>query len=120
MAELGTERHRRAASEHMFDTSWQTSRMAGGMRRGEGTPLKDRVRRGAVTETAAGAEQDGGRHCWVVDSPGHPGRWPGVLLEWRRSDRGWDGLVVYVIPEPHGDGVRLVERWVDAEHLERV
>jgi hypothetical protein len=43
-----------------------------------------------------------------------------VLLEWRRTNRGWDGLVAYVIPEPSGDGVRLVERWVAASHLERV
>jgi hypothetical protein len=83
--------------------------MAGGMTRGDGTPLKDRARRGgAAATTGAPAEPDGGRHCWVIDSPGHPGRWPGVLLEWRRTERGWDGLVAYVIPEPHGDGVRLV------------
>jgi len=95
--------------------------MAGGMSRGDGTPLRDRPRRGgAVGATAADAEQEGGRHCWVVDSPGHPGRWPGLLLEWRRSERGWDGLVAYVIPEPHDNGVRLVERWVGATHLERV
>ena len=95
--------------------------MAGGMSRGEGTPLKDRVRRGGNPAAArAGTERDGARHCWVVDSPGHPGRWPGVLLEWRRTERGWDGLVAYVIPEPHGEGIRLVERWVGADHLERV
>jgi hypothetical protein len=94
------------------------------MSRGDGTPLRDRVRRGGATiETgAAGGEavDAGGRHCWVVDSPGHPGRWPGVLLEWRQADDGWEGLVAYVIPEPHGRGVRLVERWIGAGHLEPV
>lgn len=95
--------------------------MAGGMRRGDGAPLKDRVRRGgAATNSDPGSDHDGGRHCWVVDAPGHPGRWPGVLLEWRRTDRGWRGLVAYVMPEPYGDGVRLVERWLPADHLERV
>jgi hypothetical protein len=97
--------------------------MAGGMSRGGGTPLKDRTRRGggnADDVPEASREEAAGRHCWVVDSPGHPGRWPGVLLEWRRVGQRWDGLVAYVIPEPHGEGVRLVERWVGADHLERV
>lgn len=66
---------------------------------------------------------DGGRHCWVVDSPGHPGRWAGLLVEWRRVRDGWQGRVVYAVPEPTGDGTRLVERWLDsgylrAEHLD--
>lgn len=92
--------------------------MAGGMSRSRGAPLCDRVRVGAPAVSAAATEA-GGRHCWVVDSPGHPGRWPGVLLEWRRHQLRWDGLVAYVIPEPQGAGVRLVERWVDAAHLEQ-
>ena len=97
--------------------------MAGGMSRGGGTPLRDRTRRGGSTadpSPEAGGGEPGGRHCWVVDSPGHPGRWPGVLLEWRRADPGWAGLVAYVIPEPHGHGVSLAERWIGADHLERV
>lgn len=59
----------------------------------------------------------GGRHCWVVDASGHPGRWPGLLVEWRRAGDRWEGRVVYVLPEPAGSGTRLVERWVDADHL---
>ena len=97
--------------------------MAGGMSRGGGMPLRDRARRGgAASETreADGPGDTGGRHCWVVDSPGHPGRWPGVLLEWRQADDGWEGLVAYVIPEPRGRGVRLVERWIGAGNLEPV
>jgi hypothetical protein len=84
--------------------------------------LRDRVRRGSAADlvtSSAPVEESGGRHCWVVDSPGHPGSWSGVLLEWRRADQAWEGLVAYVIPEPCGRGVRLVERWVDAVHLER-
>jgi hypothetical protein len=43
-----------------------------------------------------------------------------VLIEWRQADDGWEGLVAYVIPEPGGRGVRLVERWVGAAQLEPV
>lgn len=97
--------------------------MAGGMSRGGGIPLRDRVRRGGAPSdagpTGSRPVDSGGRHCWVIDSPGHPGRWPGVLLEWRQLDEGWEGLIAYVIPEvPARRGVRLVARWVAAEHLE--
>jgi len=91
------------------------------MSRGDGTPLKDRFRRGGAQVVARGtAERGAGRHCWVVDSHEHLRRWSGVLLEWRRTDRGWDGLVANVIPEQRGDGVRRVERWVGATHLDGV
>ena len=57
------------------------------------------------------------RHCWVVDSPGHPGRFPGLLVEWRRSAGGWEGRAVYAIDEPAGS-TRLIERWLPAACLE--
>jgi hypothetical protein len=80
------------------------------MRRGEGLPLADRVRRGGTeSEPTAPLEHEGGRHCWVVDAPAQPGRYPGVLLEWRRRDQAWDGLVAYVLPEPHGEGAASPE-----------
>lgn len=61
--------------------------------------------------------QPASRHCWVRDLPGLPGRWPGVLLEWRAgADRHWSGRVAYAVTE---DGATvLVEGWVPAEHLE--
>ena len=95
--------------------------MAGGMGRGGGVPLRDRVRRGGETDQVrpGRAEEYGGKHCWVVDSPGHPGRWPGVLVEWRQNDAGWHGLIAYVVPDVAGPGVRLVMRWVAAAHLEQ-
>jgi hypothetical protein len=55
------------------------------------------------------------KHCWVVNPPGAPGRWPGLLLEWRRSDDGWEGRVAYV---PHlQNGHALVELWLPAQLL---
>lgn len=57
------------------------------------------------------------RHCWVSGLPGHPGRHPGLLAEWRH-DAGsgrWLGRVVYAVDE--SGRVVLVERWIAAEHL---
>lgn|SRR6266568_5367618 len=31
----------------------------------------------------------------MLDVPRHPGRWPGVLVEWRRDPDGWAVRVVY-------------------------
>jgi hypothetical protein len=57
------------------------------------------------------------RHCWA-DPPGHPGPWPGLVVEWRRADGGgWLGRCVYAITEPDGSGVRVVERWLPAACL---
>jgi len=90
------------------------------MSRGAGVPLADRTRRNIPAASRQTAEDERGRHCWVVDSPGHPGRYPGVLVEWRRRGQAWDGLVAYVMPELHGGGSRLVERWVEAQYLEPI
>jgi hypothetical protein len=56
-------------------------------------------------------------HCWVADPPDQPGRYAGLLLQWRREHDQWLGLVVFVIPEPRGDRVRLVQRWLPADRL---
>jgi hypothetical protein len=86
--------------------------MAGGMAKGRGPTLAERV--GAAPE---GSQPTVRRHCWVVDAPGHPGRYPGLLAEWRRAGRDWEGRVVYALDEPDG-GCRLVERWLSARCLE--
>jgi hypothetical protein len=85
--------------------------MAGGMSRRDGPTMAERVGAGRSDRSAYG------RHVWVVDAPGHPGRWAGLLMEWRRIDAGWQGRVVYVIPEPDGCGNRAIERWLAAECL---
>jgi hypothetical protein len=61
------------------------------------------------------------RHVWLVDAPGQPGRWPGLLVEWRRIDEGpWLARVVYAIPEPDRSGNRVVERWLPGDCLSPV
>ncbi len=57
------------------------------------------------------------QHCWIEDHPGSPGRWPGLLVEWRRGGRhGWQGRVVWAVDDGDGRSV-LLEAWVDAAHL---
>ena len=53
------------------------------------------------------------RHVWLLDAPGQPGRWPGLLVEWRRAEDGsWDARVVYAVPESEGSSNRVLERWL--------
>jgi hypothetical protein len=63
----------------------------------------------------AGAEH--GRHCWVHDPPDAPGTWPGLLVEWRQGEDGWQGRVAYAVVGTHGPV--LVEAWLPAGQLEQ-
>jgi hypothetical protein len=53
----------------------------------------------------------------VTDLPSRPGRWAGLLAEWRqdRESGGWQGRVVYAVDD--GCSTVLVESWVAARHL---
>ena len=69
-------------------------------------------------EAGAGAPAAGPvrRHCWVQGLEHAPGHWPGLLVEWRRSEAGvWEGRVVYLVTDA-GAPV-LVEAWLAAAHL---
>ena len=57
------------------------------------------------------------RHCWVSGLPERPGRFAGLLAEWRqdRDTGGWQGRVVYAVDD--GCATVLVESWVPAGHL---
>ena len=57
-----------------------------------------------------------GRHCWVRNPPDNPGIWPGLLVEWRQRNGGWQGRVAYTVAGPHGPA--LVEAWLPAARLE--
>jgi hypothetical protein len=63
-----------------------------------------------------GGDTGEGRHCWVHDPPDSPGIWPGLLVEWRQRDAGWQGRVAYTVAGPHGPA--LVEAWLPAARLE--
>jgi len=58
------------------------------------------------------------RHCWVTGLSECPGRWAGLLAEWRQDTEagGWQGRVVYAVDD--GAAKVLVEAWVHASHLQ--
>ena len=91
----------------------------GGYGRGTGIPLRDRVRSGEAPASADPGAPPAypGRHCWIsVPVDGIQPR-PGLLMEWRKADRGrWEGRVVYVA-ELRPGAWATVEEWVSAELL---
>jgi len=89
----------------------------GGYGRGTGIPLRDRVRGDAPVADQAGLPSYPGRHCWIsVPVDGIQPR-PGLLMEWRKGERGrWEGRVVYVA-ELRPGAWATVEEWVPAELL---
>jgi hypothetical protein len=96
----------------------------GGYGQGSGVPLHARTRPGAAAEPAPVATEgayDAGacpaRHCWVsAPVDGNRPR-PGLLLEWRKVERGrWEGRVVYAAQLRAGRWA-TVEEWVPAELL---
>lgn len=80
-------------------------------KRGSWGPMSDRVRNGQ--EAAAPPPPATLKHCWVID--GH-GRLPALLLEWRRTESGYQGRVVRPVYE---DGWVVVEEWLPAGLLEQ-
>ena len=101
--------------------------VAGGMARGRGPTLAERS--GTGTPSQVGDDPDLAaladrprpvltRHCWVVGLEDLPGRWAGLVAEWRRDQEagGWQGRVVYAVED--GPATVMVEAWVHARHLE--
>ena|SRR5215213_4221037 len=94
----------------------------GGYGSGAGIPLRDRVR-AASSPTPEGydpprpRDDSPARHCWVaVPVDGSRPR-PGLLLEWRKVERGrFEGLVVYAAELRPGRWSTVTE-WVPAELL---
>ncbi len=97
-------------------------------RGGHGASLADRAARSGVPGPPAAepppsagrrrAAGDGhGRHCWVLDPPDAPGTWPGLLVEWRQREGGWQGRVAYTVVGDHGPV--LVEAWLPADRLKQ-
>jgi hypothetical protein len=80
--------------------------------------MTDRVDRGrdAASPPAATGEPPPStlKHCWVSD---RHGRLPGLLLEWRRTESGFQGRVLRAVHEPD-EGWMIVEEWLPADLLE--
>ncbi len=98
--------------------------MGGGWgKQGSGVPLAERVRAGAAERPAVAAGHDReaavcpSRHCWVSDAADGQGvKRPGLLVEWRQVDVGWEGRVVYAAQLRPGSWT-LVEEWLPAALL---
>jgi hypothetical protein len=64
------------------------------------------------------AVRDVVRHVWVISPPEAAGRWPGVLLEWRRDSVGaWEARVLYAVGPPAARPSISVERWLAADEI---
>lgn len=70
-----------------------------------GVPLRDRP--------VSATEVPRPRHCWVTGPSDAPGPWPGLVLDRRRGQQGWQGLVIYAVTAE--SDVTLVQQWVSAE-----
>jgi hypothetical protein len=82
------------------------------MSRRGGLPMSERVRLGAEV-----GEDCPARHCWVAGSVDDRGvKRPGLLVEWRSGDAGWEGRVVYAASLRAGSWL-LVEEWLPASLL---
>ena len=89
--------------------------MAGGMGDRRGVPLKDRARSDApaVPTPPLPPPTQRVKHCWVTDANG---RLPALLLEWRRTESGFQGRVVRPVRQ---DGAWIVvEEWLPAGLLD--
>jgi hypothetical protein len=78
----------------------------------------ERERAADVKPAPVEGDRDRGslRHCWVIDPPGRPGRWPGVLIGWIRGPDGlWSGHVVFVVMD--GGRESVVIEYVPGGHL---
>jgi hypothetical protein len=77
-------------------------------------PLEDRVAASSAADVGRSAGECPARHCWVLDAADLSGvRRPGLLVEWRRREGGWEGRVVYAA-SLRARGWALVEEWVPA------
>ncbi|WP_340540290.1 hypothetical protein [Nocardioides sp. GXZ039] len=57
------------------------------------------------------------RHCWVSDADGGRAvKRPGLLVEWRQVEHGWEGRVVYAA-QPRPASWAVVEEWLPAALL---
>ena len=94
---------------------------SGGRREAERS-LQALRHQGLLGHSADGATRDGSpsreavaRHCWVTNPALARGRWPGLVLEWRRHEDRWQGRVVVVVHD--GQDPRVICGWFDQDDL---
>jgi hypothetical protein len=80
--------------------------MRGGYGAGDHGTLAERLAATTSRPPPARMPSSPARHC-VVDGE------PSLLVEWARTDRGWEGRVVSVV-WLEGVGWAMVERWLPA------
>jgi len=86
-------------------------------KRGSWGSMADRVERADQRSVAGPAVPEPPpalKHCWVTDQHG---RLPGLLLEWRRTESGFQGRVLHAVHE-QDTGWMVVEEWLPAASLE--
>ena len=76
--------------------------------------MTDRVDRAREPAPAVEVPPPALKHCWVTD---RHGRLPGLLLEWRRTESGFQGRVLRAVRE-QDTGWIVVEEWLPSELLE--
>ena len=84
-----------------------------------GIPLEQRTRAGSTREHAPVHNDDmcPARHCWVAGALDAEGvKRPGLLVEWRQAERGWEGRVLYCARLRRDTWV-VVEEWLPADLL---
>jgi hypothetical protein len=69
----------------------------------------------AAAPDVAAERRPGARHCWLTDAPGLPGRWPGLVVAWRRHAGHWQGRILVVLLEDHD--ARVICGWFDQTFL---
>ena len=103
---------------HQVEHSFYSGLMAGGMGRGRGIPLRDRVAMMGgepVPLPAAVPEQRRRRHCWVRPDPDDTTQVEGLVLQWAKEGDAWVALVQFVL-ERDGEAI-AVQRWLPASRL---
>ncbi len=79
---------------------------------------RSELSRTVAPATAPANPPAGARHCWVSGLAEHPGRWPGLVLEWRKATPTiWQGRVVYAVHD--GRQPILIEAWLSGACLEQ-
>lgn len=90
----------------------------GGYGQGTGIPLGERVRRSAEPPggTPTPAAEAPARHCWIAGPVDGAGPRVGLLLEWRVTGDGYEGLVIYPSQLRPGRWATVME-WLPAPLL---